>query len=138
MAAAAAFKLLTPPAATTAFKLLTFGSYFLEPVVAGLDDARGDHQPYICGMDSLGNMTQPRDFVASGNGESCIFGLAENYWREKMCKLEKSRNPDELMEATCQTLLGALEREASCGWGAVVYVVTPDRLIAKTLKARMD
>lgn len=46
--------------------------------------------------------------------------------------------PDELFEVTAQAILSALERDASSGWGALVYTITKDKVNIKTLKARMD
>ena len=38
-------------------------------------------------------------------------------------------NADELFEATAQSILAALERDAASGWGAVVYTITKDKVI---------
>lgn len=46
--------------------------------------------------------------------------------------------PDELFEATAQSMLSALERDASSGWGALVYTITKDKVNVKTIRARMD
>lgn len=54
-----------------------------------------------------------------------------DFWRENM-------SPDELFEATSQAFLSALERDASSGWGALVYTIKKDSVNIKTLKARMD
>ena len=45
---------------------------------------------------------------------------------------------EELFEATAQALLAGVDRDALAGWGAVVYLVTPEGVTAKTLKGRMD
>lgn len=37
-------------------------------------------------------------------------------------------NADELFEATAQSILSALERDAASGWGAVVYTITKDKV----------
>lgn len=46
--------------------------------------------------------------------------------------------PDALFEATAQSLLSALERDAASGWGAVIYTITKDKVNVKTIKARLD
>lgn len=46
--------------------------------------------------------------------------------------------PDELFEATAQSILSCLERDAASGWGAVVYTITKDKVNVSTIKARMD
>lgn len=48
------------------------------------------------------------------------------------------QNPEELFEATSQSLMAGVDRDALAGWGAVVYVVTKDKVVARTLKGRMD
>lgn len=106
-----------------------FGPYFNEPIVAGLDPVT--FEPYVACMDLIGCTTEPEDFVASGVGAVSIAGMCENYW-------EKSMDPDALFEATAQSLLGALERDAASGWGAVVYTITKDGVTVKTLKCRLD
>lgn len=46
--------------------------------------------------------------------------------------------PQDLFEATAQALLAGVDRDALAGWGAVVYLVTPAGVTARTLKGRMD
>ncbi|CAD6195283.1 unnamed protein product [Caenorhabditis auriculariae] len=106
-----------------------FGSYFTEPLVAGLDP--DTHKPYICAMDTIGCIASPRDFVAVGTGQEYLLGVCESYWRENM-------KADELFEATAQSMLSCLERDAASGWGAVVYTITKDKVNVSTIKARMD
>ncbi|GMT16737.1 hypothetical protein PFISCL1PPCAC_8034, partial [Pristionchus fissidentatus] len=106
-----------------------FGSYFTEPLVAGLDPV--SHKPYICAMDTIGNICTPEDFVAIGTGAEYLLGVSESFWRKGM-------NSDELFEATAQSMLAALERDAASGWGAVVYTITKDKVNIRTIKTRMD
>lgn len=47
-------------------------------------------------------------------------------------------NSDELFEATAQAFLSAMERDASSGWGVMIYTITKDKVNISTLKARMD
>jgi len=106
-----------------------FGPYFCEPVVAGLHPIT--FEPYIAGADSIGCMDEPEDFVAVGTAAPEIAGMCESFW-------EKNMDPDSLFEATAQSLLSALERDAASGWGAVVYTITKDGISVKSLKARLD
>jgi len=46
--------------------------------------------------------------------------------------------PEELFETLSQCLLSGVERDALSGWGAVVHVITKDKVISRTLKGRMD
>lgn len=45
-----------------------------------------------------------------------MFGMAEGLW-------EPDLGPEELFETVSQILLGALERDALSGWGAVVRIM---------------
>lgn len=38
-----------------------FGPYYVEPIIAGLDPLTS--KPYICSMDVIGSVTEPKDFV---------------------------------------------------------------------------
>ncbi|KAJ3037682.1 Proteasome subunit beta type-3 [Rhizophlyctis rosea] len=105
-----------------------FGPYFCEPVIAGLEK---DGTPYICTMDLLGCVTTPGDFVVSGTASNQMYGMAESLW-------EPNLEPEELFETISQSLLNAVDRDAISGWGAVVHVITPDKIITRTLKGRMD
>ncbi|VDO92675.1 unnamed protein product, partial [Heligmosomoides polygyrus] len=106
-----------------------FGSFFTEPLVAGLDP--DTNKPYICSMDTIGCIAAPNDFVAVGTGQEYLLGVCESFWRENM-------SPDELFEATAQSILSCLERDAASGWGVVVYTITKDKMNISTLKGRMD
>uniref|UniRef100_A0A0K0F9E0 Proteasome subunit beta n=1 Tax=Strongyloides venezuelensis TaxID=75913 RepID=A0A0K0F9E0_STRVS len=106
-----------------------FGSYFTEPLVAGLDQTTG--KPFIVSMDVIGCMAEPKDFVCVGTGAEYLLGVCEGFWKENMTS-------DELFEATAQCLLSGLERDSASGWGAIIYTVTKDKVVMKTIKARMD
>lgn len=105
-----------------------FGPYFIEPVIAGLD--RND-EPFIAGSDLIGCLNFAKDFVVSGTASEHLFGMAEGLW-------EPDLEPEDLFETISQTMLGGLERDALSGMGVVVRVITPDRVIERTLKCRMD
>ncbi|PIO59534.1 peptidase, T1 family [Teladorsagia circumcincta] len=106
-----------------------FGSFFTEPLVAGLDP--DTNKPYICGMDTIGCIAAPNDFVAVGTGQEYLLGVCETFWKENM-------SPEELFEATAQSMLACLERDAASGWGVVIYTITKDKVNISTLKGRMD
>ncbi|CAG8545284.1 6945_t:CDS:2 [Diversispora eburnea] len=99
-----------------------WGPFFVEPLVAGLDK---NNQPFICGMDSIGCSTETCDFVVGGTSQENLYGICEN-------------EPEDLFETISQSLLCAVDRDCLAGWGAVVHVITPERVITRTLKARMD
>lgn len=60
-----------------------------------------------------------------------LIGVCESLWKPDL-------EPDELFEVVAQCLLAGVNRDAFSGWGAVVYVITKDKTIARTLKGRMD
>eukprot|EP00439_Symbiodinium_sp_Y106_P070159 s845_g12.t1 len=105
-----------------------FGPWFTEPVVAGLDK---DHNPFLCGFDFIGCLSTAEDFVVSGTTSDQLFGVCESFWRPGM-------NKDELFETLSQCLLSGVDRDCLAGWGGVVHIITPDEIITKKLKGRMD
>jgi len=105
-----------------------FGPYFVEPVVAGLDE---DNNPHVCAYDFIGAMSTADDFVVSGTSSEQLFGVCESFYRKDM-------NPDELFETISQCLLAAVDRDCLAGWGGIVHVITPEGVTTKTLKGRMD
>ena len=46
--------------------------------------------------------------------------------------------PEELFEVISQCLLSSVDRDAYSGWGAEVYIIAPDQIIQRRLKARLD
>jgi len=106
-----------------------FGSYFIEPIVAGLNPQT--FTPYIAGADNIGCIVEPEDFVMAGTAAHLSVGTCEALW-------EKNMDQDALFEMTAQALLAAMDRNAASGWGAVFYTVTKDEVVARTVKARLD
>jgi len=105
-----------------------FGPYFCEPVIAGLD---GEGRPFLTGMDSLGAMETSPDIMCAGTAPDSLWGMCESMFRKDM-------GPEELFETVSQCLMSGVDRDALSGWGGVVYVVTKDKVVARTLKGRMD
>lgn len=105
-----------------------FGPYFCQPVIAGLEP---DGTPYLCGMDSIGAQETAKDFMVAGTATDSLLGICESLWRPDL-------GPEELFETVSQALLSGQDRDCLAGWGAVVYVITKDKVIARTLKGRMD
>lgn len=46
--------------------------------------------------------------------------------------------PEELFEVISQCLLASVDRDAYSGWGGIVYIITPEKIIERRLKTRMD
>jgi 20S proteasome subunit beta 3 len=105
-----------------------FGPYYMEPVIAGLDEAG---KPFLSSMDLIGATMTAQDFVVAGNCTGNLYGMAESLYRPDL-------NPDELFETLAQSLLSAVDRDALTGWGGVVHVLTPDGIITRELKGRQD
>lgn len=105
-----------------------FSPYFIEPLIAGLDE---NNQPYLSTSDSIGCMCDADGFFCIGTGSENMLGICESFYREDL-------EPEDLFEVIAQCLLSGLDRDAFSGWGGVVFLVTPNGITAKTLKARMD
>eukprot|EP01115_Flamella_aegyptia_P005142 TRINITY_DN217_c0_g2_i1.p1 TRINITY_DN217_c0_g2~~TRINITY_DN217_c0_g2_i1.p1 ORF type:complete len:207 (+),score=42.11 TRINITY_DN217_c0_g2_i1:77-697(+) len=105
-----------------------FGPFFVEPVVAGLGE---DNEPFISAMDLIGAPVFAKDFVLSGTATDALYGMCESLFKPDL-------EPEELFEVISQCLLSACNRDALGGWGAVVHVITPDKIISRKLKGRQD
>ncbi|KAG2370154.1 20S proteasome subunit beta 3 [Suillus spraguei] len=109
-----------------------FGPYFIEPVMAGLSKTpSGGFKPFIAATDLIGCLNFAKDFVVAGTASAKLFGVAEGLW-------EPDLEAEDLFETISQTLLNAVDRDAYSGWGAIVHVITKDKIITRTLKGRMD
>lgn len=105
-----------------------FGPWFVGPIVAGLSSK---NVPFICGFDSIGCIDFAKDFIVSGTAADQLYGMCESLY-------EPNLEPEDLFETISQALLNAVDRDALSGWGAVVYVVTKDKVVKRTLKTRQD
>jgi len=106
-----------------------FGSYFVEPVIAGLDPKT--NEPYLCGFDLIGCPNEPEDFVVGGTCEEQLYGMCEALWKPDL-------GPEELFEVISQSLVNACDRDAISGWGGTVYVIEKDKVTKRKLRSRMD
>lgn len=97
-------------------------------MIAGLGE---DGKPFLTGMDSLGAMETSPDIMCAGTAPDSLWGMCESMYRPDM-------NPEELFETVSQCLLSGVDRDALSGWGAIVYVITKDSVVARTLRGRMD
>lgn len=105
-----------------------FGPFFVDPVVAGLDD---NNNPVICSYDLIGAKSEAKDFTCSGTTSEQLMGVCESFWKPDM-------DPDQLFETISQCLLAAVDRDCLSGWGGIVHVITPEGVRTRTLKGRMD
>ena len=102
------------------------------PIVAGLDKVgENEYNPIVATYDSIGCYTSSGCFEVQGTGTEFLYGTCEAFYKEDM-------NPEELYQCISNCLLSALDRDSLSGWGAYVYILTPDELTVRALKTRMD
>jgi len=109
-----------------------FGPFYVNPVIAGLSmTPSGGVEPVIASTDTIGCLGFAKDFAVAGTASDELFGVAEGLW-------EPDLEPDDLFETISQTLLNAVDRNALSGWGAIVHIITKDKVITRRLRGRMD
>lgn len=59
-----------------------FGPFFIEPVIAGLDEK--EKTPFICSMDLIGCINFAKDFVVAGTASSNLYGICESLFEPNM------------------------------------------------------
>ena len=101
---------------------------FTTPIVAGICS---NGKPYICGMDSLGCMSEPGSFVAAGTAENNLIGLCEALYRP-------DADAEGLFTVAIQTFLNAVDRDILSGWGAKCIILTPEKQIVRKVRGRCD
>lgn len=106
-----------------------FAPFFVSPVVAGLEPKT--HKPFLAGFDCIGAACKAADFVCNGTAKEQLAGICEAMWRPSM-------GEEELMETLSQCLLAGVDRDCVSGWGGVVHVMTPEKIVTRHLKGRMD
>ena len=109
-----------------------FGPYFVAPVIAGLDKVSDtEYIPTIATYDSIGYRQHSGLFECAVTGADFLTGVCETFYKPDM-------GPEEFFEVVSNCLLSALDRDSLSGWGAYVYVLTPEGLTVRALKTRMD
>ena len=114
--------------------LCSFGPYFCDPVIAGLDPAT--NKPFICSTDLIGCINLAEDFVVAGTCSPNLYGMCESLYKPNLVRTTKvfffsflficvswTQEPEELFETISQAILNAFDRDALSGWGAVVHVM---------------
>lgn len=79
----------------------------------------------------IGCIDYSKDFAVGGTASDQLFGMCESLY-------EPDLGPEDLFETISQALLNAADRDALSGWGAVVYVITKDKVVKRYLKTRQD
>eukprot|EP01092_Planopodium_desertum_P010944 TRINITY_DN4961_c0_g1_i1.p1 TRINITY_DN4961_c0_g1~~TRINITY_DN4961_c0_g1_i1.p1 ORF type:complete len:215 (+),score=30.76 TRINITY_DN4961_c0_g1_i1:39-647(+) len=106
-----------------------FGPYFCEPVICGLEGK--DSKPYIAAYDLIGAGLFAKDFVLAGTCSEALYGMCESLYKPDL-------EPEDLFEVISQAMLSSVDRDALSGWGAIVHVITPEKIITRKLKVRQD
>lgn len=102
--------------------------YYTAPIVAGITH---DNKPYISGMDCLGSITSPGDFVAAGTAQNNLAGICEALYRPGM-------DEDNLFVTCVQAFLNAVDRDALSGWGAECILIGKEKVTKRSIKGRCD
>lgn len=92
---------------------------------------RRRYRPYLCSMDLIGAKSESEAFVCAGTASQSMYGTAEALW-------EPDLTADELVAVCGTAFLSALERDCLSGYGATVYLLTPDGIIEYDLTGRSD
>jgi 20S proteasome subunit beta 3 len=106
-----------------------FGPFFIEPLIAGLEG--DDYKPFLSGQDLIGMPVFTDDFAVVGTADSSLYGVCETFFKPNL-------EPDELFEVMTQCIVQATDRDCLSGYGATVYILTPDRLIIREVEGRHD
>ena len=105
-----------------------FAPYFVESVIAGLDK---NGEPFLSALDTAGANAVENNYAISGTCTENLYGTCEAMYKPDMV-------PEELFEVISQVLLASIDRDAYSGWGAIVWIITKDKIIERKLKTRMD
>ena len=89
------------------------------------------YRPYVCGMDMIGARSESDAFCSAGTASKSLYGTAEALW-------EPNLSPDQLVAVCTNAFLSALERDCLSGYGATVYLLTPDGITEYDVSGRSD
>lgn len=107
-----------------------FGPYFVSPVVVGLDKVGEDEwKPVIATYDSIGTLQSSGQVECGGTAADFLLGPAETFWKPDL-------GPEELYEVVANSLLAGIGRDSLSGWGAYIYILTPDGVTVRSLQTR--
>lgn len=98
---------------------------------AGATKKRRRYRPYLCCMDMIGAKSESKAFVCAGTATQSLYGTAEALWRPDL-------TADELVAVCGKAFLSALERDCLSGYGAIIYLLTPDGIVEYDLAGRSD
>jgi 20S proteasome alpha/beta subunit len=89
------------------------------------------YRPYLCCMDMIGAQSESEAFVCAGTASKSLYGTAEALWEPDLL-------PDELVTICTNAFMSALERDCLSGYGATVYLLTPNGITEYDISGRSD
>jgi 20S proteasome subunit beta 3 len=96
-----------------------------------LSTRRSRYRPYICCMDMIGAKSESNAFSCAGTASKSLYGTAEALWKPNL-------SPDALVSVCTKAFLSALERDCLSGYGAMLYLLTPDGITEYDISGRSD
>jgi len=100
--------------------------FYVNPIVCGLENGK----PIIGHFDIIGCLSLQSTFETEGTAGLMLKGIAETFYKKDLA-------PEKLEEMAAQILTSGLDRDASSGWGALLFVLTEKSLKIKSLKVKM-
>jgi 20S proteasome subunit beta 3 len=89
------------------------------------------YSSYLCSMDCIGARSESPSFVCAGAAKHSLYGTCEALWRPGLAR-------EELLAVCSKAFLSALERDCLSGYGAVVYLITPEGIEEIDIVGRTD
>jgi 20S proteasome subunit beta 3 len=102
-----------------------FGSYYVQPIVAGLEDG----EAVLASYDSIGAQCMIERFEVAGTASEELMAICEANYRDGMAE-------DELGFKLHQILTSACDRDMYSGWGGIVYLITKEGIKTTFLKTK--
>ena len=105
-----------------------FSPFFVEPLLASLDK---NEVPIISSMDIIGAVSNSTKFSVSGAGSNGLFGVCESFWKPEMSEKE-------LFKIVSKCINFTTNRDCLSGWGAIIHIITENKVVSKKLEFRTD
>ena len=103
-----------------------FGPFFVAPIVVGLENGVS----HLCTYDSIGCQTDTEDFAVGGTAGENFYALCESYYK-------KDISENEMSDIIGNIVVSGVDRDIMSGWGAMTYVLTPEKVEIKQLKTKL-
>jgi 20S proteasome subunit beta 3 len=89
------------------------------------------YRPYICCMDMIGAKSESDTFACAGTASKSLYGTAEALWKPNL-------SSEQLVHVCINAFLSALERDCLSGYGATIYLLTPNGITEYDIIGRSD